>query len=101
MGLLAGANDMQLLAASGVGRDINRRHYDRAAIESALARPVVQKLFDIIRLRNTHPAFDGSFSVLASAPHEIKLQWTKDAAWARLEVDFKARRFQLDSSQAL
>jgi hypothetical protein len=30
---------MELLAKTGVGRDINRRHYSIKEIEAALARP--------------------------------------------------------------
>jgi MOSC domain-containing protein YiiM len=52
VGLLAGENDMALLQASGVGRDINRHHYSRAEIDAHLQRPVVQQLLQLIRLRN-------------------------------------------------
>jgi sucrose phosphorylase len=31
VGLLAGSNDMELLARSGVGRDVNRHHYARTS----------------------------------------------------------------------
>ena len=36
VGLLAGSNDMELLAATGVGRDVNRHHYTRAEIATEL-----------------------------------------------------------------
>ena len=39
VGLLAGTNDMALLARTGVGRDINRHCYTQAEIDEALARP--------------------------------------------------------------
>jgi sucrose phosphorylase len=59
VGLLVGENDMDLLARSGIGRDINRHYYSSQEIALSLQRPVVQSLFDLIRFRNRHPAFDG------------------------------------------
>lgn len=75
VGLLAGSNDMDLLARTGVGRDVNRHHYDRDEIEQALRRPVVQALLRLIRFRNTHPAFDGTFSVTGGGPR-LTMTWT-------------------------
>jgi len=98
VGLLAGGNDMALLAKSGVGRDINRHHYTPDEITQALARPVVQRLCELIRLRNTHPAFGGTFAVLPGAPHELKLRWEAGAHHAELQLDLAARRFSIHHS---
>jgi sucrose phosphorylase len=54
---------MELLARSGVGRDINRHYYKPAEIKAALARSLVQRQLELIRLRNTHPAFAGKIAV--------------------------------------
>ncbi len=70
---------MYLLARSRVGRDINRHHYTPAEIASASQRPVVQRLFELIRLRNTHPAFNGRFEVLPSVAHQLHLRWATEA----------------------
>ena len=43
VGCSAGANDMELLARTGVGRDVNRHHYTAAEIDGALATSVVQR----------------------------------------------------------
>jgi sucrose phosphorylase len=75
MGLLAGENDMALLSRTGVGRDINRSHYSRADIDLALTRPVVQRLVELIRLRNRHPAFNGEFELLASEADTLAMRW--------------------------
>ena len=90
VGLLAGANDLDLLRRTGVGRDINRHYYSRREIDSALTRPVVQSLFELIRFRNTHPAFAGEFRLLPCADHEIHVEWRNGDQWARLEADLKA-----------
>lgn len=87
VGLLAGANDMALLAASGVGRDINRHHYSRAEIDASLQRPVVARLLQLIRLRNGHPAFAGRFSLHDSAASVLHLRWQHGQHWAELRVN--------------
>jgi sucrose phosphorylase len=87
VGLLAGENDVELLQRSGVGRDINRHHYGPEEIDAALRKPVVVALIELIRLRNEHPAFQGTFSLLDSAPHELHLRWQNAAHWAELRVD--------------
>jgi len=98
VGLLAGENDMTLLATSGVGRDINRHSYTPEEIERAIQRPVVQSLFELIRFRNNHPAFNGSFSMPTSRDSEITLRWDSGAEWAKLEVDFAVGLYSLSSS---
>ncbi|HET9912580.1 MAG TPA: sucrose phosphorylase, partial [Anaerolineales bacterium] len=98
VGLLAGENDMALLAKSGVGRDINRHHYTSAEIDQALQRPVVQSLFELIRFRNRHPAFDGTFSLPETGESEITLRWDNGADWAILEVDFASGSYHISSS---
>ena len=61
VGLLAGRNDMDLLAASGVGRDVNRTRLSDDDIGRAVSRPVVQLQLAAISLRSRHPAFRGAF----------------------------------------
>jgi sucrose phosphorylase len=94
-GLLAGHNDMALLARTGVGRDINRHHYTRGEIEEALARPVVADLFALIRLRNTHPAFQGSFDLIPAGDEMLELRWRNGAAQASLSVNLRTAAHEL------
>jgi len=88
VGLLAGTNDMELLARTGVGRDINRRYFDSSALEAALARPVVKKLIELIRLRSGHPAFAGNFELNPSSDKQLDLTWRQGGEFARLRIDF-------------
>lgn len=89
VGLLAGSNDMDLLARTGVGRDVNRHHYSRADLDQELARPVVQALMRLIRFRNAHPAFDGDFSA-SGERGALTLRWRRGAEEAVLAVDLSA-----------
>jgi sucrose phosphorylase len=98
MGLLAGTNDLDLLRRTGVGRDINRRYYSAAAVHEELQKPVVQSLLALLRLRNTHAAFDGRFHVDASHPGEFALVWEHDGASARLDVDLPGMRASVSCS---
>lgn len=99
VGLLAGHNDMVLLARTGVGRDINRHYYSEDEIAQALKRNVVKRLVDLIKLRNTHLAFQGAFKLLCFTEQTIAMEWRHGADFAKLEVNFKRASGQLQYSQ--
>jgi len=98
VGLLGGTNDMELLGRTGVGRDINRHYYRVAEIEDALMRPLVQKQLDLIRLRNTHPAFEGEFQVTAPAEDQIQMKWELEEHWIKLQADLSVPRASITGS---
>ena len=98
VGLLAGANDMELLRRTKEGRDINRHYYTGDEIRLEIQRPLVRTLFDLIRFRNTHPAFAGDFSLLPCSDREIAIEWRNNAHWARLNVDLMAMNALIDAS---
>jgi sucrose phosphorylase len=88
VGLLAGENDHAAVAATGEGRAINRHDYPRDEVDRALERPVVRRILELLALRNTHPAFDGSLSV-ASAEGALTMTWTRGESRATLDVDLR------------
>jgi sucrose phosphorylase len=98
VGLLAGENDMTLLAKSSVGRDINRHYYTPEEIDRAIQRPVVQSLFELIRFRNRHPAFNGSFSMPETRDTGIAMRWDNGTDWVLLEVDFASGSYSISNS---
>ena len=57
VGMLAGANDIELLEKTKNGRDINRHYYSVEEVEENQKREVVQGLKKLMILRNTDPAF--------------------------------------------
>jgi sucrose 6(F)-phosphate phosphorylase len=87
VGLLAGENDHAAVARAGDGRAINRHDYTREEIDEALQRPVVRRLLDVVRLRNTHPAFEGELEVEATGASDLRLTWRNGTAACRLEVN--------------
>lgn len=75
VGLLAGHNDVALLTRTNIGRDVNRHSYTRHEIAAALNAPVVRALCSLIRIRNSHPAFDGDFTADGSGS-SITMSWS-------------------------
>ena len=98
VGLLAGTNDLDLLRRTGVGRDINRHYYTRAELCERLEDPVVRALLDLIRFRNSHPAFASDFHLHNSDNSSLVMEWRKGRNWARLDVDLLARRAVISHS---
>ena len=51
---------------------------------------MVARLIQLIRLRNEHPAFGGTFRVLEGDDQLLHLRWQRDQQWAELKADLKA-----------
>ncbi len=100
VGLLAGTNDRLAMERTGEGRAINRHDFTLTEIGDALDRPVVQRLLDLIRLRNTHPAFDGTFEVALVGDTVLRLSWRLGSSTCSLEVDVSSGRVTVDDSLA-
>jgi sucrose phosphorylase len=88
VGLLAGENDHAAVAKTGDGRAVNRHDYTLTEVRSALDRPVVRRILDLVRLRNTHPAFDGEMCAELGESGALALGWRHGGAAITLEVDF-------------
>ncbi len=67
VGMLVGSNDIALMERTKNGRDINRHYYSAEEVAEEQKRPVVQKLKELMELRNAHPAFslEGEIAVTA------------------------------------
>jgi sucrose phosphorylase len=87
VGLLGAHNDMELLARSGVGRDINRHYFTPEEIAASLQTPLVKGLIALIRLRNSHPAFNGDCTTELASPGRLTIRWRQNEHWISLAVD--------------
>ncbi len=96
VGLLAGANDRMAMEQTGEGRAINRHDYTSAEIDDALDRPVVQRLLELIRLRNSHPAFEGTLEVELTGHAQLRLSWRAASSSCSLDVDVSTGRVSVD-----
>ncbi len=96
VGLLAGENDLAAVDRTGVGRAINRHDYSVEEATEALARPVVGRVIDLVRLRNTHPAFGGALEVDADGSR-LRLTWRAGPSRCALEVDLASGHHTIDT----
>jgi sucrose phosphorylase len=99
VGLLAGGNDMELLARTNVGRDINRHYYTREEVDREIERPVVGRLFELIRFRSSHPAFGGRFEMIDSPEPVLDLRWSNGTEFAHLFIDLASLEHRIDYSR--
>jgi sucrose 6(F)-phosphate phosphorylase len=94
VGLLAGENDVAAVRRTGDGRAINRHDYTPEEVASALRRPVVGEVLELVRLRNTHPAFDGELDVVGDGS-SLRLGWRNGDATCSLDVDLASGQAQV------
>ncbi|MBM6981678.1 MAG: sucrose phosphorylase [Bifidobacterium thermophilum] len=88
VGALAGANDMELLHRTNVGRDINRHYYSVEEIDRNLERPVVKALNALCRMRNQLDAFDGEFT-FSHEGDTLTFDWKGETTSASLTFEPK------------
>ncbi|MEX1169397.1 MAG: sucrose phosphorylase [Chloroflexota bacterium] len=96
VGLLAGANDRAAIEQTGDGRAINRHDYTSAEIDDELNRPIVQRVLELTRLRNTHPAFDGTLDVQLVGRSRLRLAWRNATSSCSLDVDVSSGQVRVD-----
>ena len=90
VGLLAGENDHRAVDESGEGRSINRHDYTVTEVEAAIRRPVVERVLDLVRLRNREPSFSGRLDVASVDPATLLLTWHLGDEVCELEVDLRS-----------
>jgi sucrose phosphorylase len=96
VGLLAGENDIELLEKTKVGRNINRHYYTKEEVEENLKRPVVKRLFNLMRFRNFYPAFNGDYKILDTNDEQsLEISWKKDEFEAILKADLKTHKYTI------
>jgi sucrose phosphorylase len=100
VGLLAGENDVAAVERTSDGRAINRHDYTIGEIEGALHRPVVRRVLEVVRLRNTHAAFDGTLQV-EGAGSRLAMRWRNGDATCELEVDLASGRTTVSEGGAI
>lgn len=92
VGLLAGENDHAAVAESGDGRAINRHDYSVSEVMTAVRRPVVQRVLELVRFRTNEPAFAGRLDVMPVDPATLRMTWSLGDLSCALEVDVRSGR---------
>ena len=98
--LFAGRNDYDAADRGGTGghKEINRTTLSREDIEAGLKTSVVQDQLALMRLRNSHPAFQGELEITESEPQVLNLTWRKEDHWATLKADLRSHNFSVTAS---
>jgi sucrose phosphorylase len=93
--LFAGTNDYEAADRGGTGghKEINRTTLSIDDVDEGLQRPVVQDQIELVRLRNTSRAFEGSLEIGDGPEHLLHLTWSNDGAVAVLEADLRDHGF--------
>jgi sucrose phosphorylase len=99
VGLLAGENDHAAVEDSGEGRAINRHNFSMADVQSALGRPVVQRVLELVRLRGSNPLFRGQLAVSSPSPSRVRMTWTAGDDCCELEADLVEGRALITTRQ--
>jgi sucrose phosphorylase len=64
-------------------------------VEAGLQRKVVLDQLQLIRLRNTSPAFRGQLEITDVGPHRLHLTWHNEEATAVLDADLSESSFRI------
>ena len=100
--LFAGTNNYAAADSAGTAghKEINRTTLANSDIERGLKRPVVRDQIDLIRLRNTSPAFDGELEIGDSAEHLLQLTWKNGPNRATLKANLRNHSFTIEYQDA-
>jgi len=101
VGLLAGENDIEALKRGEEPRSINRHTYSEAEIAETVQKPMLKEMYELMRFRNTHPAFNGTVNIgTDGADGKLEIRWENGLASAVLEADFSSLGFTITCSEA-
>jgi sucrose phosphorylase len=95
--LFAGRNDYEAADKSGAAghKEINRTTLTDGDIDQGLTRIVVRDQLELMRLRNTSPAFQGELEIHNSEEHRLHLTWTHHGCIATLDADLSDHSFSI------
>ena len=93
--LFAGTNDYEAAKKGRTAghKEINRTTLNNADIEEGLERPVVLDQLELIRLRNTSPAFKGEMKIIETESHLLHITWQSPEASVSLKADLRDHSF--------
>ena len=99
--LLNGLNDYEAVRRAGEGghKEINRTNLTADEAARRLQSPTVQKQLELLRLRNSHPAFSESADIDIEANGSVlRIVRRSGPARAALEADFESGRYAVTAS---
>ena len=98
--LFAGKNNYAAADKGGTAghKEINRTTLTASDIEQGLKRNIVRDQLELIRLRNTSPAFNGELQIHKTEGHSLQLTWRNHNSSASLKADLRHHGFEITYS---
>lgn len=96
--LFAGINDYEAVRRAGAGghKEINRTNLTIEQMEMELLRPVVKRQLDLLRFRNSCPAFSSESNIsIKSEGNNMEFIWQNAGYKAKLNANLKDYSFQI------
>lgn len=100
--LFAGTNDYAAADNGGVAghKEINRTTLTTEMVEEGMKRAVVLDQLEMMRLRNTAAAFNGSLSIGDTPQNELEMTWTHGDDSITLQADLQSHEFSISHTPA-
>ena len=95
--LFAGKNDYAAADEGGTAghKEINRTTLALSDIEEGLKQAVVREQLELMRLRNTSPAFEGKLMVNSTDEHCLSLTWKHRECAVTLDADLRDHSYSV------
>lgn len=96
--IFAGRNDYEAVKRAGDGghKEINRTNLTIEQVDKQLKKEVVSKQLDLIRIRNTNRAFDGTPKIKYDESEQIlSIQWVNGTDSIELVADLNTYQFEI------
>jgi sucrose phosphorylase len=95
--LFAGKNNYEAADAGGSGghKEINRTTLTMQQVKEGLSKHIVTKQLELIRLRNTSKAFQGSFKIHNASENVFDVEWINKNEKARLTANLETYEFKI------
>ncbi|MEJ2425928.1 MAG: glycosidase [Candidatus Thiodiazotropha sp.] len=100
--LFAGKNDYAAADRGGAAghKEINRTTLTHERVTEGLQSAVVLDQLEMIRLRNTAAAFNGTLHVVETPPNRLEMSWSLDDDSVTLSADLESRDFTISHHPA-
>lgn len=100
--LFAGKNDYAAADRGGTAghKEINRTTLSREMVEAGVQRAVVRDQLEMMRLRNTAPAFNGTLRIGETPANRLQMNWSHEGDSITLEADLESYAFTISHTPA-
>ncbi len=100
--LFAGKNDYAATDKGGTAghKEINRTTLTNEMVAAGLQSAVVLDQLEMMRLRNTATAFNGTLQIADTLPNELEMIWTQEDDTISLKANLESHGFSINHSPA-